>query len=212
MDDKDKIDKLIDKLIAIHDELQTETMHKDIVKKYNLYPKFIADFQYVTDMDKLRENIEFIIDGVKSGKDNVKIAADLGYGLNVLTYIIREMGYGDFNRDKAEETRKIENVWKCYKFGEMPCRIAKLYGLTVEETEFIINNFERRVNKRRKRALKHELEKDFDREAERESIRGYMGVSDEIIDYIVDGKPLSKPDVLKGVKIKNMGDVDRDEL
>ena len=35
MDDKDKIDKLIDKLIAIHDELQTEIMHKDIVKKYD---------------------------------------------------------------------------------------------------------------------------------------------------------------------------------
>ena len=212
MDNKDKIDELMAKLIAIHDELQTETMHKDIVKKYNLYPKFIADFQYVTDMDKLRENIEFIIDGVKSGKDNVKIAADLGYGLNVLTYIIREMGYGDFNRDKAEETRKIENVWKCYKFGEMPCRIAKLYGLTVEETEFIISNFEKRVNKRIKRVIKRKLEEGFDREVEKESIRNCMKVSDEIIDYIMDEKPLNKPDALKTTRIKDMREVDRDEL
>ncbi len=205
----DKLDEIVDTLTRMKHDLDNGEQQKDLAKKYKVRATMLSDIQDTVDIDKLREDVEFIEKSLNSGEVLKKIAIQLPYSVELFNYIVRKIKNQDIKEitidNKKEYAMKVESMWRLYKAGETINVIACKYNFSIEETQYIVKNFDDIVKMARR---SYENKKDFNEEIEKRKTQKQIGkyLSEDIMNYILHGKPIDFSN--KG----NVREEERDEL
>ena len=186
----EEIDALEEKLKNAWNELKQGKEFLYIQQKYNLDYKVISDLKAETNIENLKSNIKNIKEEMNQCKSLVKLAAKSDYGKTLVTYIATELGYkkqNQFEQQKTNEIIRLENIWKAYKYGMYIDDIACKYHISNEEVIIVVRRFEHRL-----RSYVAMIKEAGDKEAEKKKLKQKFPISDDVIDYIVDGTPINQ--------------------
>lgn len=204
-----EIDKVVDYIRKIKQDLANGERQKDVANKYGISAKLLPDIQSIEDMNNFKKHIEFIRESLNSGNSLRRVSMELPYGSGLFNYIVKKICDKDIKEitsdNRKEYANKMESMWRLYKAGEDFSAIACIHKLSIEETQYIVENFEDRVNVARRRYID---KTGFNKEVEIKKTRDDMGkyLSDDIVDYILYGKPINFS------KKGNIGEDGRDDL
>lgn len=205
------IKEVEEKIKTIKEDISQGKSCKYLEKTYGLKPMEALDFKCLTqeDLKYMRESIEYIKCERDKGIQTRRISANLDFERGVVSYILKELGYEVRVKSKRDNyVIELEKMWRAYKSGESIEKIAAVFGHSIEDTEVIVSGFERRVEKRRDFYKHREIS---DIAAEREKLKKYLKVSDDVLDYMIKGIPIKNVD--NGKKENNEpGEDGRNEL
>lgn len=206
-----EVDEIVEEIKLIKEDLKNEVPQKQIYEKYKISKECLRDIQYMEDVDAIKTDIERIKKCTLEGKSHRETASELEYGSAILSYIAKRLNLRAGKQDRTQQindeafgyVNELEKMWKDYLVGDSIANIACRYGTSIENAEFLVTNFDKRI--RRKRTIYHN--KNFNRAEEAERLKRCLKLSDDVIEYILDGKPLNT-----GNSKNEEGDEGRDEL
>ena len=203
----EKIDALEDKLKNAWYDIKEGKEYSYIQAKYGLQYHVVSDLKNIDNIENIKLKLESIKEEMAKCETLAKLAKKYEYGNAIVTYIAKELGYKS-GKAEAEKIRKadimrIENIWREYKYGMHIDDIACKYHINNEEVKIIVKRFERRLT-----SYVAMIREAGDKEAEKRRLKQKFPISDDVIDYIVDGKPINQNEE----KIENKGELERDEL
>lgn len=186
------INEVVEKVRSITEDISQGKSYRYLEETYGITAKESVDFKCLTpeDLKDIRESIEYIKRERDKGIQTRKISAHLSFERGIVTYVLKELGYDIKVRPKRIDNTviQLEYMWRSYKSGESIKNIAALFGHSYEDTKVLIAGFEKRIEKRRKTYDTRRGK--FDVEEERKNLQNRLGVSDEVIDYMLKGTPI----------------------
>ena len=206
------IDEVEEKIKTIIEDINQGKSYRYLEKTYGLKPNEASDFKDMTPLvlKHIRESIEFIKHERDNGIQTRKISSDLSFGRGIVSYVLKELGYDIRVRPKRVDNSAIEleKIWRAYKSGESIQRIAAVFGHSIEDSEVIVSGVNKRIEKRR---AFYKNRENLNIDEEREKLKRYLRVSDDVIDYILKGTPIKN---IENGKQGNseVGEDGRDEL
>lgn len=201
-------EELKDKLVLIYDNAKLGKMtFSQIQEKYGISQYAISDLKSMSEkeFDEFLELIPDIIRNLQERKRSPKIAAEIGCGTSIISFIgihtcdeyTRTRNYKE--PEHAILRKKIEMCWKEHKLGETIEALSVKYNMDYIELEKLLTGFNSSVEKKRK-IYKNMMGSKVVQEKSKK-LKETWELDDDTIAYIVEGKEIERVKGEKGASL-----------
>lgn len=189
-------------LRLIYDDAST---YENINRKYGISRLAISELKNMSkiEFEKFINSIKYVEGELKEGKSVRKIAARMGCGSAILSFVVKEAidGIGTVNSKEAEyaiQRKKVEKLWKQYKQGEDVKKLALKHNMDGENLKELIDSFDRSLASKRRAYMPKKSE---EKKAKARELKEKYNFDADTIAYLLYGKEFENLKQKEGVSL-----------
>lgn len=190
-------EELQEELISIYNYVKAgKVTYSDIKDNHDISKYALLDLKDMSqsEFERFFNSISYIKGELKEGKSIRKIAARMGCGSSILSFVVKKIeGNGETINTETEYAilrKKIELCWKEYKLGEPIEKLAAKHNMNTDNLKQLIDSFDNSL--RSKRGNYRNIKKEEEKKAKAKMLKEKLGFDDDTIAYLLYGKEIEK--------------------